>query len=94
MKYSNVIIIIRILELLTKKKFVMKRILIAATIVMSVALGSCGNQSQSPDTNSTNNPSPADTSTSSPNAGTNADTGMMHNDTAAGHSMQDSAMPK
>ena len=72
----------------------MKRILVAATIVMGLAFASCGNQSQNPGTNSTNNPSPSDTSTSSPNAGTNADTGMMHNDTAAGHSMQDSAMPK
>jgi len=72
----------------------MKRILIAATIVMGLTLGSCGNQNQQPESNSTNNPSPVDTSTSSPNAGTNADTGMMHNDSVAGHSMQDSAMPK
>lgn len=72
----------------------MKQILMAITIMTGVALASCGNQNQTPDTNSTNNPTPADTSTSSPNAATNSDTGMMHNDSAAGHSMQDSAMPK
>jgi hypothetical protein len=73
----------------------MKRILMAATIVIGIALGSCGNQNQTPDTNSSNNPDAADTSTSSPNAPTSADTGtMMHNDTAMNHSMQDSAMPK
>jgi hypothetical protein len=73
----------------------MKRILMAATIVIGFALGSCGNQNQTPNTNSPNNPTPADTLTSSPNAPTSADTGtMMNSDTAANHSMQDSAMHK
>jgi hypothetical protein len=73
----------------------MKRILMAATIVISIALGSCGNQNQTPNTSSPNNSEPVDTSTSSPNAGTNADTGGMRNhDSSANHSMQDSAMPK
>ena len=66
----------------------MKRILMAGTIIIGLALASCGNQNQTPNTNSPNNPTPADTPTS-------ADTGtMMNSDTAANHSMQDSAMPK
>jgi hypothetical protein len=70
----------------------MKRILLAATIITGLALASCGNQNQTPNTNS---PTPADTSTSSPNAPNSSDTGtMMNSDTAGGHSMQDSAMPK
>jgi hypothetical protein len=70
----------------------MKRMLMGVTIGVGIIMAACNQQ---PKTNNSNTPDPADTATSSPNAPTSVDTGMMkYNDSAARHSMQDSAMPK